>query len=678
LKHVTIQVLKNASALGVADEHPDPAGRLLCACNERPSDGRTRVPVEEASTASKADVGLARSGLAKLPPPVRACFIHPALGTAQQSSSKESGRYPGAPANLDRGSQPDRLLCVRNNPLEKLGFDADSVGVCEPRAQSANLPPYRTLLNINTRSRVWPALLAFAGRLLLFVLAIILANHCLYVGHNWGDDFAAYIIQAKIVVEGMSQKLIEMMQFREMQSSHEIFLGPTFYPWGFPVLLAGVYVIFGDNITAMKLLEVAFYALSVVMTFSLFRRYLRPWHAILIALTFGVSPTVVQQTNHVLADFPALFLTLASLGLIDRFIVEKEYFLDRRVSLCFLGLVIFGAIFVRTAAVVLLPVLLATQIIEAWPRGVRRPIVGLVTAARALLPWQILPYAICVLGVVATDWLFAGTDTSYVSIGHYYGGPSGVLAVVFNNVVYYFHLFVSLLELSQHRRTAFAITMLVMGPLAVYGSIVVVRRQYSFVLFVVLYMTMLLAVPSQQGLRYLFPVLPFYLYFIFTGAARLSRLSSRWRRWAPPLHLAIFLPLCAHLLLVTLSQARAMAADTSPIEGPYTASSAQMFDFIKHCTAPDDVLVFWKPRAMILFGERRSILRVATTDVLDGTASLVAISHHFDPHFVNENLRKVVTAVPGRFELVFSNEDHRVYRVLTDGKPPVIPASCRT
>jgi hypothetical protein len=93
---------------------------------------------------------------------------------------------------------------------------------------------------------------------------------------------------------------------------------------------------------------------------------------------------------------------------------------------------------------------------------------------------------------------------------------------------------------------------------------------------------------------------------------------------------------------------------------------------------PDDVLVFWKPRAMILFGERRSILRVATTDVLDGTASLVAISHNFDPHFVNEDLRKVVTAAPGRFELVFSNEDHRVYRVLTDRKPPVIPASCRT
>ena len=85
----------------------------------------------------------------------------------------------------------------------------------------------------------------------------------------------------------MPRKLIEMMQSREMQSNHEIILGPTFYPWGFPVVLAAVYGIFGDNITAMKLLEAAFYALSVVMAFILFRRTLGPWQAILVALTFA-------------------------------------------------------------------------------------------------------------------------------------------------------------------------------------------------------------------------------------------------------------------------------------------------------------------------------------------------------------------------------------------------------
>jgi 4-amino-4-deoxy-L-arabinose transferase-like glycosyltransferase len=574
-------------------------------------------------------------------------------------------------------------FAMRKNPLEGLGFDADSVGVCEQRAQSVNLPLNRMSLNINTRSHVRRALLAFAGGALLFVLAVILASHCLYVGHRWGDDFAAYILQAKMVAGGMPRRLIEMMQFRAMQSSHEIVIGPTFYPWGFPVFLAGVYFIFGDNITAMKLLEVAFYALSVVMTFSLFRRYLGPWPAILIALTFAVIPTVVEQTNWVQADFPALFLTLASLGLIDRFIVQKEYFLDHRVSLCLLGLVIFGAIFVRTAAVVLLPVLLATQIMEAWPREVRRPIVGLVTAARASLPWQILPYAVFILGFVVADRLFAGTDTSYVSSGHFaaYGSPATLLAVVSDNIVYFRNLFAEFLALPQPPHIDVAITMLIMGPLAVYGSIVVVRRQYPFVLFVVLHMTMLLVYPNQfQQRRMVFPVLPFYFYFIFTGAARLSRLSWRWHRRAVsiPLDLLIFLPLCTHLLLVTLSQARAIAADPSPVEGPYTAASAQMFDFIKHCTVPDDVLVFWKPRAMILFGERRSILRLAAPDVLDGTASLVAFPVRNPDDYSREDLRKVIAAAPERFELVFSNEDYRVYRVLTDGTSPVIPATCRT
>jgi hypothetical protein len=60
---------------------------------------------------------------------------------------------------------------------------------------------------------------------------------------------------------------------------------------------------------------------------------------------------------------------------------------------------------------------------------------------------------------------------------------------------------------------------------------------------------------------------------------------------------------------------------------------------------------------------------------LDGTANLVAISLR-NPR-LNEDLRKVIATAPERFELVFSNEDYRVYRVLTDGKTPLIPASCR-
>jgi hypothetical protein len=110
------------------------------------------------------------------------------------------------------------------------------------------------------------------------------------------------------------------------------------------------------------------------------------------------------------------------------------------------------------------------------------------------------------------------------------------------------------------------------------------------------------------------------------------------------------------------------------------AASVQMFDFIKRCTAPDDVLVFWKPRAMILFGERRSILRLAATDVLDGTASVVAISlHHISLPWETSNteLRKVIAAAPARFGLIFSNEDYRVYRILTDGKSPIVPSDCR-
>ena len=61
-------------------------------------------------------------------------------------------------------------------------------------------------------------------------------------GHNWGGDFAGYVMQAKSVAEGNPQKYIEENKFTSEKSSRR-WSRP--YPWGMPVLLSFLYKIFG-------------------------------------------------------------------------------------------------------------------------------------------------------------------------------------------------------------------------------------------------------------------------------------------------------------------------------------------------------------------------------------------------------------------------------------------------
>ena len=65
-------------------------------------------------------------------------------------------------------------------------------------------------------------------------------------GHNWGGDFAAYIMQARSVLEGNVPQFIEANSFAVQKSTDN--LGPITYPWGFPVLLVPFYKAFGMDI----------------------------------------------------------------------------------------------------------------------------------------------------------------------------------------------------------------------------------------------------------------------------------------------------------------------------------------------------------------------------------------------------------------------------------------------
>ena len=74
------------------------------------------------------------------------------------------------------------------------------------------------------------------GFLLLMVAVVVWGT--LRQGHDWGDDFAAYIMQAQSIVTGTIPEFMEENRFTIAESS--VGFGPYAYPWGTPLLLAPI------------------------------------------------------------------------------------------------------------------------------------------------------------------------------------------------------------------------------------------------------------------------------------------------------------------------------------------------------------------------------------------------------------------------------------------------------
>ena len=111
-----------------------------------------------------------------------------------------------------------------------------------------------------------------------FILAVILGLSAvlglllLTKGQDWGDDFAAYIMQAQSIVKGNEQSFIERNAFTI--NSTDFILGPVAYPWGYPLILASVYAVTGLNLIALKLPVLVFFIAFLFVLFRFYRRRL--------------------------------------------------------------------------------------------------------------------------------------------------------------------------------------------------------------------------------------------------------------------------------------------------------------------------------------------------------------------------------------------------------------------
>jgi hypothetical protein len=160
-----------------------------------------------------------------------------------------------------------------------------------------------------------------------FLIVILLASLALGAsiltrGHEWGDDFASYIMQAQSILDGDMDEFIERNTFTIFESSAQI--GPVAYPWGYPLALTPALLLKGVHALTLKLPGLFFFAGFLACFYLLTENRLTRTESLLLVSLFAFNPIFVGFLDYILSDIPFLFSVFLVLWLTAKFDEEPR------------------------------------------------------------------------------------------------------------------------------------------------------------------------------------------------------------------------------------------------------------------------------------------------------------------------------------------------------------------
>jgi hypothetical protein len=195
-------------------------------------------------------------------------------------------------------------------------------------------------------------------------------------------------------------------------------------------------------------------------------------------------------------------------------------------------------------------------------------------------------------------------------------------------------------------------------PFAAFGAIKRWRDSYCILAYCILTFALYVFWPYRQGLRFLFPILPFYASFFISGLEQMAR--SKFALFAKGFIMVFavvplfFLYTSTHAVLNNLSNGRPIP------DGPFTKEAREMFRFLESNSAATNIIVFRKPRVLRLMVGRPSIRALNTKDLFLGNF-LVIDSRNQDKQLSASVVADIVNA--GKMTPAYRNEQFSIYEI---------------
>jgi 4-amino-4-deoxy-L-arabinose transferase-like glycosyltransferase len=456
-------------------------------------------------------------------------------------------------------------------------------------------------------------------------------------GQGWGDDYALYIGHARNLVEGGDYAETGYIYNPSFPS-----LSPRTYPPVYPLLLAPVYRLFGLNLEAMKVELVLLFLLFLAAVYAGCRRELPPARALSTVLLLGASPFFWDFKDRVLSEIPFLLFTTLALLFLER-AAEGTSPARRAIHALLGGVAVYLACGTRSVGVVLLPSVVLAEMFRSGVRNWRWP--GLVT-------FIVLP--VVVAGMVLQR-IFLSLEGSYLD--QLIWAPDQFL----RNFV----SFIKALSLFVDNGHSPALRLALYLPLLALAGLGYATRLRNGLgvreAFVPLYLAAICVWPSAEwGQRFLLPLLPLFLVYVWHGLLTLSALAPALARPAG---------VCLTVAVLAAYVGQYARQDFGPLpDGTHRPTTQAFFQHVRDQTPPDAVFLYQAPRALALYTGRRAAghhPRATSAELWRDLrrigATHVVVARQFRPSAAV--LQPFIAEHPERFETVFCNHDFTVYRL---------------
>jgi hypothetical protein len=378
-------------------------------------------------------------------------------------------------------------------------------------------------------------------------------------------------------------------------------------PWGLSLLLSPIYFIFGLDIHVMKIYILFFFVFSLFVFFLLFKDRLSNLENLLLVAVLGLNSWFFDYRDNVFSDMPYLFFSLSALLLIKRFIVEGKSWINRPADYLLIGFIIFYSSFIRPFGFLLLPTLLCAQYFHK--RGSLKDFLFFDRI-------KFLPYVVVLILTVISSWIFSGESIT----GHSEKLINEIrFSSIIFNIKYYTivparylpYMFVryNVFGLGYDKIHLILYTAILL--LVFYGMIRKRREDFIFILYILFNILLVIIFPPRAP-QYIMPIFPFFIYFLFEGLKGISLSFDLFDKFKSVNINAAYLfgigLILVSFLYVSHSAYKSIIFNKTGgvIDGPYTTESIELFDYIKKNTKKNDAIIFHKPRAMILYTDRRS------------------------------------------------------------------------
>ncbi|MGB4654250.1 MAG: hypothetical protein WBH98_02310 [Bacteroidales bacterium] len=466
-------------------------------------------------------------------------------------------------------------------------------------------------------------------------------------GHDWGDDFALYIKQALSIASG------ESLYNTNYVFNEKYFIGPKFYPMGFPILLSPIVYFFGNNINILLWFISLLYCAMALLVAVYYKKHFSNYTTLVMLVVLLYNALMLQIKQQVLTEIPFTILILA---LLLHFNKKRE---TRTIDVIVRVLLISFLFLIRTLGIALIGSLLVYYGVLWLKKQIKVKDLMVCVAFYAVIP--ILVY------FIVHRFVFSIHDSNISQYSAYFF-TNNIFETISHNLHKYLLVFFDSFTANSGAFKGIALAM--SSGLFVFACVGFVRTVLSKIrldeiFFVAYFAAILLYHDADSAFRFMFPIYFLIVFYAVVGFKYLilNKVSNRKAIVSlKTLVLILFILIYVPGVKDLCSQCR-----TVPY-GPQSETAIEFFDYANNNIDKNSLISFAKPRAMALYSEPKYIVEPREKSGVE--IFTYYYKNSIDYVLVNQNLsnpyiNKWIQAMGNRCSLVWNNDEFYLYKIIT-------------